>query len=105
MPLHAIHDDETVEKFSEDPEKATDEQSYRYHIIMGGLNAKMGVILISTADNMKWVGPFWIASRNERGKRLLDFAEESILVIIKRLETGTWHGKPQGEKQKVKLTS
>ena len=64
--------------FYEEPEKAMDKKSCRHHILMGDFNAKIGVRSI---NDMKCVGPFGIRSRNERGERLLDFAEENNLVV------------------------
>ena len=65
-----------LEKLYEELEKAVDKKSCRHLIIMGDFYAKVEVK--STTDNMKCVGPFGTGSRNERGERLLDFAEENI---------------------------
>ena len=46
---------------------------------MSDFNAKSEVR--STNDNMKRVGLIGIGNRNERGERLLDFAEENNLVV------------------------
>ena len=46
---------------------------------MGDFNANIGVRNIK--DNMKCTGPFGTGNRNERGERLLDFAEENNLVV------------------------
>ena len=72
---------------------------------MVDFDAKIG--MRSMNDNMKCVGPFGIGNRNERGERLLDFAEENYLVVdfSKRQQTDTGHGKPQGVRPKTKLTS
>ena len=73
------HDNETVELFYEELEKAMDKKACSHHIVMGDFNAKIGVRNIN--DNMKCTGPFETGNRNERGEKLLDFAEENNLVI------------------------
>ena len=50
---------------------------------MGDFNAKIGVR--NTNDKMKCTGPFGTGNRNERGERLLDFAEENNLVVTNSL--------------------
>ena len=77
------HDTETVELFSEELEKATDRKACSHHIVMGDFNAKIGVR--NTNDKMKCTGPFGTFNRNERGERLLDFAEENNLVVTNSL--------------------
>ena len=73
------HDNETVELFYEELDKAMDKKACSHHIVMGNFNAKIGVRNIN--DNMKYTGPVGSGNRNERGERLLDFAEENKLVI------------------------
>ena len=77
------HDNETAELFYEELEKAIDKKACNHHIVMGDFNAKIGVRNIN--DNMKWTGPFGTGNRNERGERLLDFAEENNLVVTNSL--------------------
>ena len=50
---------------------------------MGDFNAKIGVR--NTNDKMNCTGPFGTGNRNERGERLLDFAEENNLVVTNSL--------------------
>ena len=50
---------------------------------MGDFNAKIGVRNIN--EYMKCTGPFGTGNRNERGERLLDFAEENNLVVTNSL--------------------
>ena len=50
---------------------------------MGNFNAKIGVR--NTNDKMKCTGPFGTGNRNERGERLLHFAEENNLVVTNSL--------------------
>ena len=50
---------------------------------MGDFNPKIGVRNIK--ENMKCTGPFGTGNRNERGERLLDFAEENNLVVTNSL--------------------
>ena len=50
---------------------------------MGDFNAKIGVR--NTNDKMKCTGPFGTGNRNERGERLLDFANENNLVVTNSL--------------------
>ena len=76
------HDNETVELFYEELEKAID-KACSDHIVMGDFNAKIGVR--NTNDKMKCTGPFGTGNRNERGERLLDFAEENNLVVTNSL--------------------
>ena len=77
------HDNETVELFYEELEKAIDRKACSHHIVMGDFNAKIGVR--NTNDKMKCIGPFGTGNRNERGERLLDFAEENNLVVTNSL--------------------
>ena len=77
------HDSETVELFYEELEKAIDRKACSHHIVMSDFNAKIGVR--NTNDKMKCTGPFGTGNRNERGERLLDFAEENNLVVTNSL--------------------
>ena len=77
------HDSETAELFYEELEKAIDKKACSHHIVLGDFNAKIGVR--NTNDKMKCTGPFGTGNRNERGERLLDFAEESNLVVTNSL--------------------
>ena len=77
------HDNETVQLFYEELEKAIDKKAFSYHIVMVDFNAKVGVRNIN--DNMKCTGPFGTGNRNEKGERLLDFAEENSLVVTNSL--------------------
>ena len=56
-----------------------DKKACSHHIVMGDFNTKIGVR--NTKDSMKCTGPFGTGNRNERGERLLDFAEENNLVV------------------------
>ena len=56
------HDNETVELFYEELEKAMDKKACSHHIVMGDFNAKIGVRNIN--DTMKCTGPFGIGNRN-----------------------------------------
>ena len=71
------HDDEAVEMFYE--EKAMNKKACSHHIVMGDFNAKIGVRNIN--ENMKCIGLFETGNRNEKGERLLDFTEETNLVV------------------------
>ena len=73
------HDNETVELFYEELEKAVDKKACSHHIVVRDFNSKIGVRNIN--DMMKCTGPFGTGNRNEREERLLDFAEENNLVI------------------------
>ena len=75
------HDDGTVKMFNEELEKAMDKKACSHHIVMDDLNAKTGVRNIN--EIMKCIGPFGTGNRDERGERLLDFAEENSLVVTK----------------------
>ena len=69
------HDNETVELFYEELEKAIDKKACSHHIVMGDFNAKIGVRNIN--DKMKCTGPFGTGNRNERGERLLDLLKKT----------------------------
>ena len=92
------HDNETVELFCEELQKAMDKKACSHHIVMGDFNAKTGVRNIN--DSMKCAGPFGTGSRNERGERLQDFAKENNMVLTNsfslKQQTGTGYGKLQG---------
>ena len=70
------HDDETVQMFYEELENDMEKKACSHHVVMGDFNVKTGVQNIN--EHMKCTGPFGIGNRNERGERLLDFAEETI---------------------------
>ena len=63
------HDDETVGVFCKEIEKAMDKKACSHHIVR------------NINENMKCMGPFGTGNRDERGERLLDFAEENNLVV------------------------
>ena len=70
------HDDEAVGKFYEYFfSKAIDKKSCRYHFLMGHFSVRLGARSVN--DNMSSVGPFGIGNINERGERLLNFAEQN----------------------------
>ena len=60
------HDNETVEMFYEELEKAIDTKACGHHIVMGDFNAKIGVRNIN--DNMKCTGPLEKATEMREGK-------------------------------------
>ena len=73
--------EEILEAFYSDLDKALKEVKSRdYLIILGDFNAKIG-----EGRDGSSVGPFGLGDRNERGDRLLEFAEEHRLTI-----TNTW---------------
>ena len=55
----------------------------RYKIITREFNAKMGTK--TKEEDFKSMGAFGIGERNERGHRLIEFAEEQNLVIANTL--------------------
>ena len=65
--------------FYEEIEKSMDKKVCNHHIVKRDFNAKIGVRNIN--ENMKCIGPFGTGDRNEKGERLLDFAEENNLVV------------------------
>ena len=103
MPPTTDHDNETVENFYVELETI----SCRHHILMGDFNAIFGVRSIN--DNIKCVRTFGIGNRNDRGERLLDFAEENNLAItisiFQKAENIYWTWKALGGVTKTKLTS
>ena len=60
------HNNETVEKFHEELQKAIYKQSCRYLNLTGDLNAKIGMRSIN--DNMKCVGPLEQATETKEAK-------------------------------------
>ena len=65
---HALtrdHDNETIEMFYEELEKAKEKKAYRHHNVMGDFNVKTGVRDVN--ENMNCIRPFGTGNRNERG--------------------------------------
>ena len=55
----------------------------KYKIITGDFNAKIGTK--AKEKDFKSVGAYGIGERNERGDRLIEFAEEHNLIMANRL--------------------
>ena len=72
------YDDEVIEAFYEDINKAFLENRGKYTIIMGDFNAKIGR---REAGEEFIMGKFGTGERNKRGERLLEFAAEQKLKV------------------------
>ena len=71
-------EDEQVEHFYDEIERAMADSDSRYKIRIGNVNAKIGA---KTEEDFKSMGAFGIGKRNETGDRLIEFAEEQNLII------------------------
>ena len=67
------------EKQFYDIERAIAGSDSKYKVITGDFNAKIGTK--TKAEDLKSMGAFRIRERNERGDRLIKFAEEHKLII------------------------
>ena len=96
------HSDEEVENFYEDVQKAIDRKRAHFMVIMGDFNAKVG----KRVEQETSIGNHGIGTRNERGQRLIEFAEARSLSIMntffeKRLDRKwTWKS-PSGVKNEI----
>ena len=92
--------DEKVEQYYDDIERAMAGSDSRYKIITGDFNTTIGTK--TKEEDFKSMGAFGIGERNERGDRLIDFAEEHNLIIANILfqkpknRYWTWES-PDGE--------
>lgn len=81
--------EEELEEYYEHLKMALDEDICKYTIIMGDMNAKIG-----KNEGEKATGMFSYGERNERGKRLVEFAESNKLFIMntffKKKESRKW---------------
>ena len=76
-------EDEKVEQFYDDIERAMADSDSRYKIFTGDFNAKIGTK--TKEDDFKSMGALGIGERNKRGDRLIEFAEEHNLIIANTL--------------------
>ena len=88
-------EDEKVEQFYDDIETAMADSDSKYKVITGDFNAKIGTE--TKEEDLKSMGAFGIGDRNERGDRLIEFAEEHNLIIA-----NTLFQKPKKKKKKKK---
>ena len=72
-------EDEQVEHFYDENERAMADSDSRYKISTGNFNAKIGTK--TKEEDFKSMGAFGIGKRNETGDRLIEFAEEHNLII------------------------
>ena len=72
-------EDKKVEQFYDNIERAMADSDSKYKIITGDFSAK--VDSKTKQDDFKSMGAFGIGERNERGDRLIEFAEEHKLII------------------------
>ena len=80
--LTSSAEDEEVEQFYDDIERAMAESDFKYKIITGDFNPKIGT---KTKEDFKSMGAFGIGERNERGDCLIEFAKEHKLIIANAL--------------------
>ena len=94
------YEEEEIEKFYEDLEKAIHTSPSYYTIIMGDFNAKIGIK--DEKEEIRGMGPHGIGTRNERGERLINFTEGNRFYITNTLfkkakkRYWTWES-PNGE--------
>lgn len=97
--------EEEIESFFRTIKKAI-EKAHKVYILMGELNAKIG---IPKKEEHLITKPHGYGERNERGQRLIDFAIENKLSILntfyKKKKTRNGLGIHQEENIKMKLTS
>lgn len=79
MPLMITHDDEEVEQFYEDVEKAMNENPSHFQYLIGDFNAKLGK---REDDSEASIGNFSYDQRNERGDTLLNFLQQQNLFAM-----------------------
>ena len=76
-------EDEKVEQFYGDIERAMADSDSNYTIITRDFNAKIRTK--TKEEDFKSMGAFGTRKRNERGDRFIEFAEEHKLIIAKTL--------------------
>ena len=89
---YSDYDDEAVEEVYEEVSKAKEESKAEYTIVMGDVNAKIGKCQPGEETIM---GKFGVGERNSGGGMLLEFATQQSLIITRRTETDTGHGRAQ----------
>ena len=75
-------EDEKVEQFYDHTERAMADNDSKHYVITGDFNAKIGT---KTKEDFESMGAFGIWERNERGYRLIEFAEEHKQIIANTL--------------------
>ena len=75
--------DEAIETFYESVENALKDSVAKYKILIGDFNAKIGTK--DKDETLQSMGSHGIGSRNERGERLIEFAEEYRMTIANTL--------------------
>ncbi|GFR95772.1 endonuclease-reverse transcriptase [Elysia marginata] len=83
------YDDNDTDILYDDLENAIYQKKCKQFIIMGDLNAKIG-IKENNEDN-EWIGPHGIGERNESGERLLDFVSANRMYITTHFFSKTPH--------------
>ena len=81
----STHDDEEVETFYEDVEKAMVENRTHYQFIVGDFNAKLGK---REEESETSIGNFSFDQRNERGDTLLNFLQQHNLFASNSFFSG-----------------
>ena len=85
----AISSEEDIETFYDDVKKILDTEKTHYTMVMGDFNAKVGKAKVGETS----MGKFGIGERNERGDKLINFAETYGLKIA-----NTFFQKREGRK-------
>ena len=91
-----------MEQFYGDIERAMADSDSKYKIITGDFNAKIRTK--TKEEDFKSMGAFGIGERNERGDRLIEFAEEQNLIIVNTLFQKQKKKQNQKTKKKPKTT-
>ena len=81
----STHDDEEVEAFYEDVEKAIGENRSHFQYIVGDFNAKLGK---REEESEVSIGNFSFDQRNERGDTLLNFLQQHDLFAMNSFFSG-----------------
>ena len=76
-------EDEKVKQFHDNVERAMVVSHSKYKIIIGDFKAKIGAK--TKEEDFKSMEAFGIEERNERGERLIEFAEEHKLITANTL--------------------
>ena len=101
---HPVQRMENGTPVHDDTERAMADSDSKYQIVTGNFNAKIGA---KTKNKFISMGTNGIRERNERGDRLIEFAEEHKVIRaqcdIQKPQTDTELGSHQMGKQQTRL--